>query len=536
MKNKLIAAFLCCILILTGVFCAVPASAVSDTADEIDNLIGGIVAFKMEECRAQSVQEWIDTGLADNAGGTAEGYILSLHQSGEAYDYSRYSLALLGYLHSNNVSNATTRQKYALSLMAANCENEYITNVLDGSVGELGLMSWVFGLHLLNNGVQSNVHTADSIISQLLSMQVADGGWAIRGEISEVDATAMTVQSLAPHCGDEKVKTAVDKALDYLSDQQLSSGAFSNYGVENSESTAQVIIALSALGIDCRTDERFAKESGDALDGLLKFRLDDGSYAHETGGAYSHMATSQSLNAYIALKRLDLGLGSLYVLDPQSDNTVIYTPGVNDLLSEGVLPDAEAGGATNVKGMLCAVIAAAAVIASVVMLLMKKKNPRNYIVIVAVAVVLILLVLSTNIQCASDYYGENTAPENVIGTVTMTIRCDTIAGMVDSEYVPADGIILDVTGFDISEGYSAYDVLCDAARKYGIHMENEGSSGGMSYISGINHIYEFDHGELSGWTYRVNGETPSVGCGSYVLSDGDVIEWLYTCELGEDLT
>jgi len=57
----------------------------------------------------------------------------------------------------------------------------------------------------------------------------------------------------------------------------------------------------------------------------------------------------------------------------------------------------------------------------------------------------------------------------------------------------------------------------------------------MVYISGINHIYEFDYGELSGWMYRVNGGTPSVGCGSYILSDGDKIEWLYTCELGEDL-
>ena len=47
--------------------------------------------------------------------------------------------------------------------------------------------------------------------------------------------------------------------------------------------------------------------------------------------------------------------------------------------------------------------------------------------------------------------------------------------------------------------------------------------------------YEYDFGDLSGWVYHVNGISPSRGCGDYVLSDGDRIEWLYTCELGHDL-
>ena len=74
--------------------------------------------------------------------------------------------------------------------------------------------------------------------------------------------------------------------------------------------------------------------------------------------------------------------------------------------------------------------------------------------------------------------------------------------------------------------------------QYTIQVENKGSAGsshGMVYISGINYIYEFDFGDLSGWVYHVNGITPSRNCGEYVLSDGDRIEWLYTCEVGHDL-
>ena len=83
-------------------------------------------------------------------------------------------------------------------------------------------------------------------------------------------------------------------------------------------------------------------------------------------------------------------------------------------------------------------------------------------------------------------------------------------------------------------GDSVYDILIEAARKYNIQMENNGSAD-MVYISGINYLYEFDFGDLSGWVYHVNGIAPSVGCGEYVLSDGDTIEWLYTCNLGNDI-
>ena len=56
-----------------------------------------------------------------------------------------------------------------------------------------------------------------------------------------------------------------------------------------------------------------------------------------------------------------------------------------------------------------------------------------------------------------------------------------------------------------------------------------------AYIEGIANLYEFDCGELSGWMYRVNGWFPNYGCSRYVLQDGDTVEWLYTCDLGEDV-
>ena len=35
--------------------------------------------------------------------------------------------------------------------------------------------------------------------------------------------------------------------------------------------------------------------------------------------------------------------------------------------------------------------------------------------------------------------------------------------------------------------------------------------------------------------YSVNGAFPNYGCSQYVVQDGDIIVWHYTCDLGADL-
>ena len=55
------------------------------------------------------------------------------------------------------------------------------------------------------------------------------------------------------------------------------------------------------------------------------------------------------------------------------------------------------------------------------------------------------------------------------------------------------------------------------------------------YIEGINNLYEFDCGKLSGWMFSVNGEFPNYGSSTYKLQDGDQVSWIYTCDLGADV-
>ena len=125
---------------------------------------------------------------------------------------------------------------------------------------------------------------------------------------------------------------------------------------------------------------------------------------------------------------------------------------------------------------------------------------------------------------------------------TITIKCGTILNnmefLEEAKYplIPQDGIILAEKEVTFSEGESVFDVLLRETRNNGIHMEFVKSPiYDSAYIEGIHNLYEFDCGELSGWMYSVNGWFPNYGCSKYVLNDGDRIEWVYTCALGNDV-
>lgn len=133
-------------------------------------------------------------------------------------------------------------------------------------------------------------------------------------------------------------------------------------------------------------------------------------------------------------------------------------------------------------------------------------------------------------------------PEPVKKYVTMSITCNTILNNMDKvsegkkDIIPSNGVILGETKFEIKDGDTVFDVLLRETRNKRIHMDFvESPVYGSTYIKGISNIYEFDAGDLSGWMYCVNGVFPNYGCSNYELKDGDVIQWKYTCDLGNDL-
>ena len=124
----------------------------------------------------------------------------------------------------------------------------------------------------------------------------------------------------------------------------------------------------------------------------------------------------------------------------------------------------------------------------------------------------------------------------------LTVRCDTILKNLEKvapeklELIPESGIILPEREIEFLDGETVFDILQRELKKHKIHFEFSNVSMYDSvYIEGIGNLYEFDAGNLSGWLYCVNGNTPSVGCSQYKLTDNDKVEFLYTCNMGRDL-
>ena len=125
---------------------------------------------------------------------------------------------------------------------------------------------------------------------------------------------------------------------------------------------------------------------------------------------------------------------------------------------------------------------------------------------------------------------------------TLSIRCDTILDNMDMlnkdklPVLPQNGTILQTTAVTFTDGENVFDVLKRVTREYRIHMEFKWTPIYNSvYIQGIHNLYEFDCGNLSGWMYNVNDWFPNYGASRYALKNGDVIEWIYTCDLGKDI-
>jgi len=174
--------------------------------------------------------------------------------------------------------------------------------------------------------------TKDSTIRQqcvdyLLNCQLADGRWDLGNKNSDVDVTAMVLQSLVNYKDQKNVAEAADKAFTCLSNKQMDNGGFDSWGTKNSESCVQVIVACCTWGIDPNIDSRFVKNGVSAVDNLLTFSVKSdkygygfahvmedatsGSYSY-TGGEYNSMATEQACYGLIAYDRFVNSKNTLY--------------------------------------------------------------------------------------------------------------------------------------------------------------------------------------------------------------------------------
>lgn len=197
----------------------------------------------------------------------------------------------------------------ALSALGKNSADVAGYNLLSGLddmdyITSQGINAAIFALIAFDT-TDYSANTHDELIDYILD-NMTGKGWALAGDTADVDLTAMALQALAPYAADEKVKTAIDSGLEFLSESLDENARYAN----GSESTSQVIIALAALGIDPLTDSRFIVDGITLIDALESYATESG-YSHVLGGEENYMATEQATLALTAYELYKDG-SSLY--------------------------------------------------------------------------------------------------------------------------------------------------------------------------------------------------------------------------------
>lgn len=302
----------------------------------------------------QPYQKALDAVKGDELAFGSEWLVIALARSGREVPDSYYDSVVKAVQDAGGVLSDRKFTEYSRTILALTAIGKDPTNVggydLLAKLADMddvtfqGLNGAIFALIALDSNKYDvpaaadggKQVTRDGLVAYILDQQLSDGGWALSGDSADPDMTAMALQALAAYrTGDKAVQSAVDKALKTLSDMQQADGGYSSWGTLNSESCAQVIIALTALGIDPAKDSRFAKNGLTVLDALLSFAA-DGGFRHTADGERNDMATEQALCALTAYARLLDGKTALYDMTdvlggqtpdvPDNDSTPDETP------------------------------------------------------------------------------------------------------------------------------------------------------------------------------------------------------------------
>ena len=130
-----------------------------------------------------------------------------------------------------------------------------------------GLTGVIYALIALScNDEYAETDYKNTLVDFVLNAEIDGGGWALGGGNPDPDVTAIAITAVT---GYTQARAAIERGIAKLSDMQAEDGTYSSYGATNSESCSQVLLALSTLGVDADTDQRFIKNGVSLLSALL---------------------------------------------------------------------------------------------------------------------------------------------------------------------------------------------------------------------------------------------------------------------------
>ena len=326
-QKRILALLLTTILLISGTTTVLAA----DTRT-VNQVVTETAAYVLKTITAPEVSsiggEWAVIGLARSGYDVPQSYYDAYYKRVEKYvsdrdgvlhdkKYTDYSRVILGVTAAGY--DPTDVAGYDLTVALGDF-NATIWQGINGPIWALIALD-CGNYDIPKNSVATVQATREMYIDEILSRQIPDGGWNLTagangtirpGEVSDPNLTGMALQALANYQDYPAVARAINKALDFLSSNQDVDGGYSSWGNANVESTAQVLVAITTLGISV-DDARFVKNGNSLVDNILSFRNSDGSFKHTADGSgNSQMSTEQAFYALVAAKRAGAGEYAIY--------------------------------------------------------------------------------------------------------------------------------------------------------------------------------------------------------------------------------
>ena len=440
-------------------------------------------------------------------------------------------------------------------------------------VSEQGTNGTVFALIALDcRGYKKSQGAAvrEALIAQLLKTQ-QNGAWSISNDGTgglDKDMTAMAVQALAPYRSRADVAAAINSAMRWLSEKFQETG---DYG--SSETAAQVIVALSALGRDAATDPDFVTANGvSLLSNFLSYAdsRTDG-FRHKKTGTVNQMASEQAAYALVAYDRFKKAQNSLYDMTDVVEPTPATVQEVIDKINAiGTVTERSYSAISEARSAYDALSAE------------DKAKVTNYNVLVAAETRYEELLKAKKEQALAELakayadidknkYSEAAQKkllsifQNAQLDITAAKSCEQVelllekalqdlkdvkegsirvtfrligaaeatqdVNLTDSTYLPEYVTWIPTTRYTLDEDATVYDLFTEALNEAGLYSVGaENNYVRTIYaptILGGYALSEFTNGKRSGWMYTVNGLHPDVGLKDKTLQDGDIVVWHY---------
>ncbi len=662
-RHNLILWSLAVVLLLTSFFDAFSSVGLSrhvfaDTAaEQLLTKCREALSWKMKSAGVTTEQELLDA-MAARAGRSPEDwYVLAMAKMGLKLDYTKYANALFEVCKDPEPTDVEQYRRY---LTARAMGYDDIPGTVPEKLKDKGIMSAIYRGYAVAAGRASSSFVYGETQSALIALKLADGGYALMGETSDVDVTAFVLQAYGALLGAQgknaagaELATAIRDGFEVLGKRQSADGGYASFGTANAESGAMVLLALAAFSDkDIAAEVRNSVDASALIAATDRFQTAKGGFAHAlTDGVASmenDLATAQVMCAYAAYASYLKGAsGRLYPVKaaaapvepttqkptekptevsteettakqteasteettkketeastqettakgtevseeetteetaemsteesaegstaeteeetrestteemttlPEETTTSVESTeissaeSITEAITEENNPSApteetnieeseevSSASTSTIRWIMTAVVAGLILLAFLANLFSRRKSKLNYILILIFGVAALAFIWLSKItmpeqatQKQQQSYLERLPAQ---GEFRIEISID--------QRVEGEEMLLTPRLVTVSSDDTVFEILDRVTKAYGISIDYTKSMVGTVYVRGIGGHAEFDRGAGSGWVFLVNGTLATTDAGSVKLSEGDVLRWAYTLDLGKDVS